>query len=174
MDNHAQRGKYAVDLPYPELDGVEKNLKYALVLQDDYAGMASEFTTIAQYCYQNFVNDGEDRSFADDLIGIAKVEMKHLELLGEAIIKLGGYALFKGTYSGRGRFWNGAYVHYSRDMEDILADNMKAEREAILNYENHVEIIQDIQIQSLLNRIILDEELHLKLFEDYHKNLSLH
>lgn len=62
---------------------------------------------------------------------IAMIEIKHLELLGEAIIKLGGNPEFKSSYSNVGRFWLGSYVNYSTTIKKILLDNIDTEKIAI-------------------------------------------
>lgn len=163
MDNNEYL-KYSVNLPYPEIKVERKNPQYAELLQDDYAGIVSELTAITQYTYHHFVSGDINKEVSDLVKGIARVEMKHLELLGEAIIKLGGDPLFRGSFSNRGQFWNGYYVSYSKTIKRILLDNIDAEKKAILQYKRHIELIHDPNIQKLLQRIILDEEYHLTLF----------
>ena len=56
----------------------------------------------------------------------------------------------------------------------MLKEDIKAEKKAIENYRYHITLIQDRHIIKLLERIILDEELHLKLFtQEYEKYSNL-
>jgi rubrerythrin len=49
-----------------------------------------------------------------------------------------------------------------------------SEETAIKNYENHIKIIDSKEIKKLYKRIVLDEKLHLEIFEKllkkYEKN----
>ncbi len=51
--------------------------------------MVSELTTISQYFYHHLVLRGVNNVVAEILKGIAIVEIKHLELLGEAKLNSG-------------------------------------------------------------------------------------
>lgn len=154
--------KYQADEPYPELSIECKNVYYARILQEDYAGLVSELTAITLYSYQHFTEDEENTKFAETIRGISIVEMKHLELLGEAILELGGNPKFVGY---KGKFWNGSYVEYAKDIGKILLVNIKAEEDAIKQYTKHILLVHDESIQKLLKRIILDEECHLAIFK---------
>lgn len=164
---HDQReSKYAVDLPYPEIGEVGKNEKYALYLHDDYAGSESELSAITQYAYQHFLLDETYKEVAETTMGIAQVEMKHLGLLGETIVKLSGNPLFTGGFNSNGRFWNGDFPYYNEDVKGLLTANIYIEKTAIVNYRKHIVLIREPGIQALLNRIIMDEELHVRLYTD--------
>lgn len=172
-DNHmVNLKKFQLNLPYPEIKVEAKNSKYAQLLQDDYAGIVSEFTAIALYSYQHFVSEDLNKEIAEMIKGVSIVEMHHLEMLAEAIIKLGGDPVFRGSYSNKGRYWNGSYVIYDKKLKDILLTDIKAEKEAIKQYNKHIEMIHDPNIQELLKRIVLDEEYHVKLFSEALKKLE--
>lgn len=159
--------KFAYDAPYPEPKVEEPNRHYAEILLDDYAGYASEFTAIALYSYQHFISDVKHRDFADLIIGIAQVEMKHLDLLGTTIYLLGALPKYRGSYTTYGQYWNGYFVNYDKDLKDMIKIDIQSEKEAIKNYKRHIEMIDDRYIKKLLERIILDEEKHIKLLKDY-------
>lgn len=166
--------KYAVPLPYPEPKIEEKNIKYTNILLKDYAGSVSEFTAISLYIYQNFVSYEQYQNFGTLVEGIAKVEMKHLELLGETIKLEGVKPVYIDNVRPPGKFWSPTYVDYETNYKKMLKIDIKAEQDAIKNYKYQLTVIDDKYIKKLIERIILDEELHLKLFiQEYEKyNLS--
>lgn len=76
--------------------------------------------------------------------------------------------------SPHGKLWSPIYVNYTTYIMAMLKEDIKAEKTAIENYKYHITLIQDRHIIRLLERIILDEELHLKLFtQEYKKHSNL-
>lgn len=128
--------------------------------------MVSEMTAINQYIYHHltfeFTKDLSELAKLEECISI--IEMYHLELLGETIYLLGIDPEFKILDKGRQIYWNASYVYYGEKVCDRLAADIEAERKAISQYKEHRQLIRDPHIQKLLERIILDEEYHLKLF----------
>lgn len=150
---------YACELPYPEIEPVE-NIADSKLLMPNYGGPAGELTAITTYCFQFYITD-RNKELKDTLEGIAKVEMHHHELLGETIFKLGGYPVMGGR-----TYWSGSFVNYTVDPKKFLRQNITAEETAILNYERTVLSLHTESVKTLLERIILDEELHIKIFKE--------
>lgn len=149
---------------YPPVKVEGKNIKYARLLMDDYAGVVSEMTAICQYLHHHFHLDEKYPDVAELLEEVSIVEMRHLEMLGETILLLGGDPQFGHFVKGKPTYWSGSYVKYSKDICQALRFDVQAERAAIANYRKRITQIRDKHIQKLLQRIILDEELHVKLF----------
>ncbi len=161
--------QFKSDLPYPTITP-QKNLRDAKLLMPNYGGKDSELTAILQYVYQAYINF-ENEPFAKVLEGISMTEMHHHELLGEAIAKLGGYPVMGGH-----TYWNGSFVFYDTNPKVFLEFNIKAEETAIKNYERTILALNNEEVKLMLERIILDEELHIKIFRelirlDYGKDL---
>ncbi|MGI6168529.1 MAG: ferritin-like domain-containing protein [Christensenellales bacterium] len=161
MDSAA---KYRVDLPYPESRNLKKNRRFARILLNDYAGKTSEMTAIAQYVYQHMILKRTYPEVADALMGIAVTEMHHLDLLGEAIFGLGVLPKYRTIQNERPFWWSGAEVDYEKTLRYILTANVEAEEAAIYEYQNTIRMINDPSIVALIRRIILDEELHVDIF----------
>ena len=161
ISNHT---KYSVHLSYPEPMIEKPNIHYANILLEDYAGAVSEFTAVSLYVYQHFVSEGQFKDYAELIGGIAMVEMKHLELLGETIKSEGVKPMFINNARPLGKPWSPMYVNYATCIKKMLMEDIQSEQKAIENYKYHITLIQDKYIQKLLERIILDEELHVKLF----------
>lgn len=153
-----------VDKPYPTPRVEKKNLEYANILSFAYAGSVSEETAVHQYLYQSFTLDKE---YGDILEKIAIVEMRHLDLLAQTIYLLGKEPKYETTTTEYQTIsWNADYVPYPSTLSDMLKIDIEAETMAIRNYKADINKIDDPYIQELLRRIIEDEQLHLKIFED--------
>ena len=156
--------EFNVDKPYPPVRVEGKNLYYANLLLEDYAGMTGELTAITEYVYQKFDKFQEKSEFSHILGKIAIVEMKHLELLGETIKLLGvnpKYCFKKDNYY---ELWNSSFVNFNDNVIDMLKSDIKKEEDAIKNYELHISMIDDKYIREMLYRIIEDERVHIKCF----------
>ena len=113
-----------------------ENIADAKLLMPLYGGPAGELTAITTYCFQSYVTT-RNKEIAAAVGGIAKTEMHHHALLGHAIVGLG-----------------------------FLRENIAAEETAILNYERTVLALRTECVKTLIERIVLDEELHIKIFKD--------
>lgn len=153
---------YRVNEPYPEINIPRENLYFANILMDDYCSIISEYTAISQYIYGHIISD--ETELSDDFLGISMVEMQHLQLLGDVIKQLGGNPVFR---SGNGSVWNSTLVPYSNSTRNRLRLAIKSEQKSIDQYNSHISKINDVDIQNLLKRIILDEELHIQILKDH-------
>ena len=155
--------QYRAAIPYPPLRVAEKNLKYAQILHNDFAGQCGEATAVMQYEFQSFaLVDQEKLATALHYIGI--VEMTHLEMLGKLITLLGGVPRYTGFSRGRPYYWTAQTVDYTLKPRELLINNLYGERVAIANYRQSMAWINDDNINAVLRRIILDEEHHIELF----------
>ena len=155
---------YKSNLPYPDIKVEIENIEYAKLLMYPYASMISEDTATHLYMYQSFILDD---NIGKILENIAIVEMNHLEMLAKTINLLG----LKPKYKSNDIPWTSNYVNYNTNLKDILKINIEAETLAIKNYQNLIKVINDKYIKKMLERIIVDEEIHLKIFNDlYNEN----
>lgn len=151
--------------PYPTVTGGPDPETVAL-LKEDYAGSISELTAVAQYIFQNISDIGND-AFSNAMLQIALVEMTHLDMIGDAIQALGGKASFdNGQY-----YWQAGKCNYADTMQGMLQADIESESGAISQYEKHASLTKNASVKALLHRIIMDEKLHLRFFNDTLKNL---
>lgn len=162
--------KCFVDKSYPPIKVTKTNKEYAKLLLKNYAGQISEDTAIHLYMYQALVCSDED--LAKTLKEIAIVEMHHLAMLGELIALLGikpVYGTIKNDYF---KPWTGSYVNYNICLKDMLETDIKNEEVAIKNYKENINCINDVFIINVLERIIEDELLHIKIFKYYYEKIT--
>ena len=146
--------------PYPTV-GKGSDPNTVRMLKEDYAGAVSEMTAVSQYVYQNILST-DNESFANAILQIGIVEMSHLDMLGDAILALGGNP----TFGNGSIFWQGKLVNYARTLPEMLRADIEAETQAIANYTRHAANTTNASVRALLLRIIKDEQLHLRFFRE--------
>lgn len=154
--------EYRVNIPYPEVKVVKKDVEIAKDLLNAYAGRISEDTAIHDYVFQMMMQDQEE--IKKILKGISIVEMHHLEILGRLIYALGLTPLFASVEENRTKWFSGEYVNYEKNWSQTLMDNIFQEELAIKNYEKIIAKTSDENVQYILKRIILDERVHIEIF----------
>ena len=167
------------DMPFPPIKVEKANLEYATLLLDALASSAdSELQAITQYIYHSKTISHDVISKA--LMCVALVEMRHLDTLSELIPLLGGKPFYQNSSKN---FWmtgNIAYVDKNiiyekeraatKDNKTIfrqkLEKDIDGEHNAINGYKRLLKDIQDKYIEKILLKIISDEQVHIKTFED--------
>lgn len=157
---------YANPSPYPEIKVQNQNLYYAEMLMDNFAGSVSEMSAIGRYMYQHFLSDDQDEELAEIFKGVAVIEMLHVETLADIIVKLGGNPIFRGSESTCFNFWSAGYVDYGSSLYERVLSNIQIEQAVIANYHHKSMLIDDPYVKTILERIALDEEVHVKIFTD--------
>ena len=151
-----------LDLPYPPVRTDGKNPRAVGLLSADLAGQVSEMSAITSYIFQHMIVD--DRELSCALECISMVEMHHYELIGELIVAFGGCPWLAVQSGGGRRYWTGRFVSCQTEPVSILKVNIQNERAAINNYTAQIAQINDMGMQRVLERIILDEQHHIEIF----------
>lgn len=162
--------KYKVDEPYPEIMVQKENKHYAAILSNDFAGAISEMTAVTQYVNHHLKCEMIDDEIGEALIGIGMVEMHHLNMIGETILKLGGEPYYGRVKKDKFQCWTPKFIVYGKDIKSMLKSDIQGEVDAIAQYKKHIEEIDDKYIKALLKRIIKDEEFHIKILDSLLKN----
>ena len=158
--NEAEMTVYVDSSPYPEVTGSPDPVTVEM-LKNDYAGAKGELTAITLYIFQNQRSTDND-TYANSVLQLAIVEMIHLDLLGDAIVALGGNPSFdNGQY-----YWSAKNVNYATEYREMLKVSLEAEQTAIANYEKHIARTNNESVKALLRRIVKDEELHVRFFSE--------
>ena len=149
------------NIPYPKLMNIRQNIRYANLLYDNFAGEEGELTAVNQYIYEH-IELKRYESFSKILLSVATEEMHHLELIGDLIKRLGR----KPYYINQNQcMWNANNIKYHfNNVYDMLMFNIESEKKAIEGYKEVIKYTQNKSIKDLLERIILDEQTHLEIF----------
>lgn len=163
--------KYSSDLVYPKIEVEKENKEYAKLLLNVYSGRNSETTAIFEYIYQSIILDNK---YGEILKNIAIVEMKHLNILGQTIKLLGldPMYIYPNNIDNGFKYWNSSYVDYNNNLIHIISSNINDEKMAINNYNEIINKIDDKYVIEILKRLILDEEIHLKILKNIQNELN--
>ncbi|MCI8553836.1 MAG: rubrerythrin family protein [Clostridiales bacterium] len=153
--------------PYPPLETEGPNRQYARILMTDLASRHSEMSSITQYLYQSWTLEKEFASIAETLSRIARVEMHHLNMLGQLILLLGGDPRLICPRGRRLVPWNGAMPFYGRQIKPMLQSSLQEETGAVDGYLRQSHLIRDEKVSCVLQRIALDEQLHVRILQGY-------
>lgn len=182
-----------VDLPYPPVKVEAPNIDYAVALFRLYAGFDSELTATSQYLYQNMILQNDDPASATLLECISENEAFHFHILGQLIFLLGADPKLYAPTTQRGQtqqtqngrriqgteisngysWWSGEVLSYSHDFNEMIQDNLQLEYITVANYNAALREIEDINIRSMIERIILDERRHITIFEAMLENAGV-
>lgn len=176
--NAARRAKHEIsevimskpmieDLPYPDLSAIGTDCKNAQIIMPAYVDSESEMTAVLQYIFQsiNFDVAGNSR-YAAMLEDIAIAEMKHLDLLGEALLRMGVSPVYVRRPPNKCDYYSTCHVNYATQPAAMIAADITSETEAIRSYEQMLCKITNPTLGALISRILLDERMHLKAFKE--------
>lgn len=157
---------FASDLPYPSLSALRPSLCDLSIISADYAGLTSELTAITQYVYHQLRMKKEGLTpVGQTLLSIAMVEMRHLNLLGTAILQLGGDPIFYDQRPCTCAPWSGSWVDYCGDVPAMLRSDLRLEQATIQAYLKQAKQVSQPVLAELLERIVVDERLHVAKLE---------
>lgn len=161
---------FNVDIPYPRSEIDSKNLSYFHLLKPCYAGIISELTIAHQCQLHSSILFNNYPDISEILRGISKINILHLEILGDLLVLLGndcGYWLLK---KNKKHYWTPKFIKTLFTAEEILIEDIKIKNSAITQYKEIANKINDDTIIAIINRFILDEEYHIKLLNSLYNN----
>ena len=151
---------------------LERNIRHARTLQALYSSPASKLTDFHMYSYHSIVTVRSAPVLSGALREIAVAEMRHMQLLGECILALGLHptlSYYQGTRKAR---WSSGFVEYAKHPRGMIELALRHERESIARLQGAVSLIGPGEISALLERLIADEECHIKCLCELLDNLS--
>lgn len=157
--------------PYPSIQTQGKNAMAARAVLSMLGGNSSEMTTVAQYFYSSAVLRESCPKAAEYFHKIAMVEMRHLSLLADLALSLGGDPRLWSYQAGRPAYWSSAVVTYSHEPAALLTRAVTGENRAVAEYRRLGAELRDPCAKALTDRLILDEEQHLVVFQRLLKEL---
>lgn len=171
MNNiHANTCPYKINKPYPPVCVERPNLAYASEMLSNMGGSVSEMNDVSLYFYNAVITDSKYSSIAKCFHNISIVEMHHLNIFAELALQLGeDPRLWSGEVHKR--WWTPAFNIYPREIRALIANSIEHEKSAIRKYSEQASNIEDKNIVAILNRIILDEEHHIQIFNEMYQHI---
>lgn len=157
--------RYASDKPYPKIKVERQNLSYARAMLDNMGGRNSEMNAVSLYIYNSLIAENEP-TLSEPFQKISIVEMHHLKMFGQLAYSLGENPRLWSVQGNGKVYWSPGYNHYPTQLKPLLLNAIQHEQEAIQQYEKQTRWIYDECICAILKRIILDEEIHLKIYKN--------
>ncbi len=164
--------EFKSSLLYPEIKVEEKNIEYAKILLNLYSGRDSEETIFHTFFYQSLILDNEYKNI---LKQISDVELIHLEILGKTIKLLGiePMFIFPNNIDNGFKIWNSSFINYEKTDEKLILYDIQNKENIIKEYKEAYEKINDKYIKSIINRILLDEEIHVSIFKEIYGKIKV-
>ncbi len=158
---------------FPTTEGLCHDAYSLAVISPAYATSTGELNAVLQYFYHYFNFDKQGyKQYAADLESIAIAEMLHLELLGKTIIALGAQPIYSQNPPTAFNFYSAKYVSYSRNLVNMIEDDIMCEKHAIALYNKMLCRLKNEQIKKIISRILADEKLHLEKLNEILKSLK--
>lgn len=161
--------KYYIDMPYPSIDDLDVNVLYGQMMLSNLGGLHSEMNAVSLYFYNHVITEDAWPELAQAMHGISLVEMHHLEIFAEMCFRLGVDPRLWDCQNDFLEYWSPGYNVYPRQVNTMLENAIIQEQKTIDIYQNQISCIDEPVIQSMLQRIILDEQLHVEIFKRFLK-----
>jgi bacterioferritin len=154
-------------LPYPDIGALTADMHAASILYFAYATPRGELNATLQYVYHSYFA----AKYSDLLLSIAIAEMKHLEIIGQALVKLGIDPQYRQTPSSNAEYFDAGLVDYSTSIRKMIAADIKGELNAIADYQKMTFLLRNDTVKTLVERIIVDEKMHLEALQGVFSSL---
>lgn len=152
--------------PYPDLCIAGKNPEYAQAMLSNVGDVDSEMSAISRYLYNSTITGELFEEISTCFHRIMIVEMHHLDLYGRLAMMLGVDPRLWSCQDQGMVYWSPSYNTYPGRVDLLLENAIKGEEDTIRKYTTQAEWIRDCHIKAILNRVILDEKLHIFILKD--------
>lgn len=159
---------YQAKLPYPPVKAMCENRTYAFAMLDNVGGNNSEMSAVSLYFYNN-LRTAYCAEIASCFHHVSIVEMHHLEIFGTLALQLGVDPRLWTRSRNQMVYWTPRYNQYPVELPKLLTNAIQGEERAIEKYQYQIEHIEDCNIVENLKRIILDEQIHIQVFQDLYQ-----
>lgn len=153
-----------MDLPYPPVRVRERNQSYADLISVSYCGTVSEMSATMQYINNESRIIGSRCIMGKILLGMALAEMTHMQILAELIGLLGGNVSYIARQPGRQPWmWSPQCLTLPEKFDAMLQADLEREIATIDQYNMQISMMKDDYVNTVLGRIIQDEQYHIML-----------
>lgn len=162
------------DLPYPEPEELTKDIRSLKIISHAYATPTGALNAALQIFYQSmiFSSMGQENK-AKILKRIAAAKLIHLELLGKTIAALGAQPVFTADPPAFYNFYSAKFINFNTSPRNMLEDDVIFEKRMLFKYRKMLSRLYNEKVKAIIGRITEDDKLHLSVFGDMLKELSV-
>lgn len=158
--------------PYPCIQVEAENPRYAAAMLSNMGACCSEMSAVSLYFYNSLLTRECFEDYSHCFKKISMVEMHHLDIFGQLALLLGTDPRLWEMKGDSMAYWTPACNNYPEKIIALVKNSLAGEKETIKKYREQCRWIQDRCIQAILQRIIKDEELHVRIFEEMLEELD--
>ena len=151
------------NLIYPEIKITKKNIVQAKKILNIYSGRNSIINNILTYLYQSSFLEEKEANYLKKIID---VEILHAKIISKLISELGFYPRYIYENFENYKYFNTSYINYDINKENIMTYNLMKKEELINEINKIIENTDNKNIKEILERIIIDEKIHVKIFKE--------
>lgn len=156
-------------MPYPDMKIEKANGTYGRMMLDNYGGRISEMSAVSTYLYSNLILVDDYPEVAKAIREINEVEMHHLAIFGSLAKMLGQDPRLWAYVNNCWQYWSPNFGVFQHSLADIVNASIHSEQMSIDKYQQQISIISDRYLQKMLERIIIDEEHHIFIWQTIYK-----
>ncbi len=146
------------------LESVGEDMKTLRIVTKAYAGREGELSSVLQYVYQSIVlGQRGERELSMLLQRIASEEMRHLQIVGSLITRLGAPPLFTACPPYPVGYYSASCVNYAKETGEMLAADVASEENSVKAYEGMLKEIENPAAAEVILALMKEEEEHLRL-----------
>lgn len=147
-------------LPYPSMDGIEKDVRLGMLLYEAYTGKIGALSAVSDYVYQCITNKEISPAISDLFECFALTKMKHFKIIGEMMLKLGVDPQIKAQTKS---FRNKSSENTLNLLIEQIKNNIRIEQASIDYYKKIIIHTHNKTVICILNRFILDNDHHISI-----------
>lgn len=155
-----------LDTPYPPVRPTSRRPDYAQAMLSNIGSPNSEMGAVSLYFYNSVILQQKNEAIARCFHQISLVEMHHLDIFASLAFQMGLDPRLWSLHGPHTRYWSPSFNRYPRDLRALIENALQGELAAIEKYTRQANTISDSNIVENLNRIILDEQQHVKIFRN--------
>lgn len=152
--------------PYPAIRIEAQNRCYARAMLSNIGSCNSEMSAVSLYFYNSVVLKNCFAEVSEIFHKISIVEMHHLDIFATLACDLGADPRLISCDRSRPAYWSPSCNRYPDPIMPLLTNALHGEQDAVRKYREQLTWINDPCICACLKRIIRDEELHIRIFEE--------
>lgn len=158
--------------PYPPIRVWGPDSRYAKAMLSNIGSSNSETSAVSLYFYNSVIARGSFDHAAHCFQQIALVEIRHLDAFAQLAFQLGADPRLWSYSRKNMSYWSPGCIQYPGQIIRLLDYAIRGENEAIAKYRQQAAWIKDPNVVDVINRIVLDEEHHLRILHQLYQDIT--